>query len=543
MKPSSLLCTALTGRIKKFHRSVLSLVLFSGIAINSFAHHVETFTFGCVTPGQNMQIDAIVVAAPADTWYQWQFLDNSGVWQCFINGSNTINGVSFIASGATAANVANDAPLLTINSVNSALENVIVRVLMRSGGPPCNAPPGTTYGDDDPETKYLRLHVFAISTICPPDSYLCEGNQLSNLLGYYGGFESKTYDVGTATYTSTNFGAGIASSDYTFGDVPGSYADVNNPYAIFFDFATKLAPHTGNFQLVVRGSANTTDRAWYKSVAVTAGTTYAFTLFAARVDGTDPLINLTVNGLTVQSYDLSLQPVGNWWRIAGQYTATSTGNIIISVGDGRAGGLNNYTIDDICFRVCLNCSPLPLHNLELRAALQGNTVDLKWTTENEVNTSTFVIERSTDGSNYNEAGLKAAAGQTSSVTQYQTTDDIQALLSSNVVYYRIKAVDIDGRFTYSNVATVRLSKKAGVQVWPSPFGDDINITYNANANTKIEVSIVNSIGKVVRQSNYSVSRGLNQVSVNNLGSLSSGVYFIRITDKNSNEVYMQKLVK
>ncbi len=542
MKRHSKLTAGFTIYAKKLQRLFLTLFLISGLFFNSFAHHVETFTFGCVSPGQNMQIDAIVVAAPADTWYQWQFMDNSGVWQCFINGTTTINGINFTVSGATAENVANDAPLLTINSVNSALENVIVRVLMRSGGPPCNAPPGTTYGNDDPETKYLRLHVFGNSAICPPNAYLCEDNMLVNAQGYYGGFESKFYDAGTATYINTNFGAGIASSDYTLGTSPGNYADVNNPFSVFFDFI-KLAPHTGNFQLVVRGSANPADRAWYKTVTVAAGTTYAFSLFAARLDGTDPLINLRVNGVTVQNYDLTLQPVGNWWRIAGQYTATTTGDVVISVSDSRAGGLNNYTIDDICFRPCLNCSPLPLHNLQLTAALQGTQVALNWSAANEQNTHQFVIERSTDGSSYTEAGTKPASGQTNTVTQYQSSDDIQAMQNVNVIYYRIKAMDLDGRFTYSNVATVRLNKKAGVQVWPTVFNDNVSITYNASVNTKIEVRIMSSGGKIVRQANFNVSRGLNQLSVTSLGSLSSGIYFIRITDSNSNEVYIQKLVK
>lgn len=528
--------------IRTLALSVVALVA----SISSYAHRVETFIFGCVSPGQTLTVDAVIVAAPADTWYQWQYMDNTGVWKCFVNGTNTINGVSFTVSGATAQNVANDAPLLSISNANSLLENVVVRVLMRAAGDPCSGPAGTVYGGDDiapDESKNLRLHVFGNASICPPNSYLCDGNMVFNADGYYGGFENKTYSTVTNTYTSTNFGAGIASSDLTFGGTPGHYQDINNPYSITPGFP-KLAPHTGNFQLVVMGNNNSTDRAWYKSIAVASGNVYQFAVFAARLETAAPIITLKVDGTTIQTSDLSLQPIGAWTRIVGQFTATATGNVTISVGDSRAGGGNNFSLDDICFRQCLNCASLPLHNLTLMASLQSSTVGLRWTAENEMNTSTFVIERSTDNNSYVEVGAKPASGQTNTITEYKSTDDITALQqTASVVYYRLRAIDVDGRFTYSNVVTVRLNKKAGVQVWPSPFKSNINISYNAAVNTTVEVSVISSSGKIVKQANYNVSRGINQLSVSELSSLSPGVYFVRITDKNTEETFMQKMIK
>ena len=52
-----------------------------------------------------------------------------------------------------------------------------------------------------------------------------------------------------------------------------------------------------------------------------------------------------------------------------------------------------------------------------------------------------------------------------------------------------------------------------MKIWPNPVTDFVNITYIAPATTTIDVSILNSLGKTVRQSGYAVSRGLNQVSV------------------------------
>lgn len=524
---------------------MMSLLLFMA-GKRAYAHHVETYIYSCVTPGQPMQIDANVMFADATTWYQWQYKDNAGVWTCFTNGTNVINGVSFTVSGATAQNIANDAPALTISAASSALENILIRLLMRPGADPCNAPAGTTYGGDDIgiyETKYLRLHVFGNAVLCPPNSFLCEGNTLFNAQGYYGGFESKVFDPSTSTYTNNNFGPGIASTDLVFGSVGATYMDINNPFAMSGGFARDIAPHSGNFQLVVQGSADPAGRAWYKTVSVAAKTPYVFSVFAARVDGSDPVITLKVNGLTIQTADLSVQPIGNWVRISGTYISPVPAEVVISISDSQPGGLNNYTLDDICFRQCFNCATLPLHNLQLNASLQGSTVSLKWSAENEMNTSSFIVERSTDGFTFASVTSRPASGETNTLTHYQANDGIQALTGASVIYYRIRAMDNDGRYSYSNVVSVRLSKKAGIQLWPSPFRDNLNISYNAASTGKVAVTIVNAAGKVMVYSAFTVSQGVNQLNVTNLEKLSPGIYFVRVTDQLSQENYIYKITK
>ena len=553
MKKKFLLTSAPSGLRKKAYRVFLIVAFSLTFVFNSYAHRVEPFIFSCpTTPGSALTIDAIIVDAGTASWYQWQYKDNTGIWKCFANGSNIINGVSFTVSGATSQNIANDAPLLTINAATSALEDVLVRVLLRDGASPCGAPAGTTYGGDDlapHEGKNLRLHFFSNASICPPNTYGCTGNMLFNGSGYYGGFENKIYNTGSDSYTSSNFGTTAGSSDFTSGTGSGKYQDINNPYAMNTGFTQGIAPHTGNFQLAVQGSASTTARSWYKpGLSVTPGVSYFFSVFVARVDNTDPIISLDITAgattTTVATYDMSVQPVGNWWRIQGQYTVPAgVTSVIVSIRDSRAGGFNNYSLDDICFRFCPNCIPLPLQSLELRSSLHGNIVGLKWITVDEVNTDKFVVQRSTDGVNYSDIASKRAVGQARTSTEYQLSDDIQSLLQASVVYYRIKALDIDGKFSYSNVVPVKLSKTGGVQIWPTPFVNDIRISYTAAANTSLDIRIIDNTGRIVSQSNYSVSRGLNQLSVNGVESLSAGIYIIRITDKNTNESFVQKLTK
>ena len=123
---------------------ILSGLLFSQTVS---AHRVELYTTTGCAAGQNVTIDALITNSPSYTWYSWEYKDGTGVWRCFINGTNSINGVNFTVSGAKGTGV--DAPLLTISNATSVLEDVQIRVLMRENGEPCGAPAGTTWGGDD----------------------------------------------------------------------------------------------------------------------------------------------------------------------------------------------------------------------------------------------------------------------------------------------------------------------------------------------------------------------------------------------------------
>ncbi|MFZ1535032.1 MAG: T9SS type A sorting domain-containing protein, partial [Chitinophagaceae bacterium] len=193
--------------------------------------------------------------------------------------------------------------------------------------------------------------------------------------------------------------------------------------------------------------------------------------------------------------------------------------------------------------ISVSISTLPLHRFQLTGRLSGRNVTLKWVAENELGTENFVIERSVNGTTYDAIALMQPTGPLNVPTEYFHSDENLGLSLDNIIYYRIKAMDREGRFAYSNVVIIRANKNAGMKIWPNPVTDFVNITYIAPATTTIDVSILNSLGKTVRQSGYAVSRGLNQVSVNDLKDLSSGIYFIRIANKNANEVYVQKISK
>jgi hypothetical protein len=186
---------------------------------------------------------------------------------------------------------------------------------------------------------------------------------------------------------------------------------------------------------------------------------------------------------------------------------------------------------------------LPLHTLDLTAVLQDTKVSLRWVAENEMNTNKFVIQRSFDGANYSDLGTKVVAGQVNIPTAYDFVTDIQNLSMHSIIYYRIKAEDNIQRFAYSNIASIRLSKITGIRVWPNPFINDISISYNGVANGKADASITDNSGKVVWKNVFDISRGINQLSIKGLQGLQSGYYIINITDRGTNQSFVQKLTK
>ncbi|WP_118974867.1 SdrD B-like domain-containing protein [Taibaiella koreensis] len=319
-------------------------------AVQTSAHRIEYYTAnGCIVPGQLLKIDAKVVSAPSSTRYNWQYKTATGSWTCFTNNTNnTINGTAFYVTNASGVG-ADDAPELTIASPTSALDNVQLRCLMRENAGPCNAPLGSTYGGDDlnpNEAKILRLRYNPVTGAC---SIACEDNMLSSTNGFYGGFEAVTYE-NNGSYTDKNFLSGAGSSDLTaYGSGNGSYQSKNNPFAAYGFNDARFAPHSGNYQMVVKGNTSASAKVWYKTMAVLPGEVYSFSVWVSKVDGSTPNIQLRAGNKELAA----MQPaatIGQWTQLNGTYgVPPGVTSVTFAISDKAAGsGAHNYVLDDIC---------------------------------------------------------------------------------------------------------------------------------------------------------------------------------------------------
>jgi hypothetical protein len=186
-------------------------------------------------------------------------------------------------------------------------------------------------------------------------------------------------------------------------------------------------------------------------------------------------------------------------------------------------------------------SLLPVKYTSFDAVTTENTVNLKWTTENEINNHHYEVEQSLNGTTFKTIGLVLDAENPSSLTKTYRFKDYVA--GATAVYYRLKQVDNDGKFSYSNVLAVRF-KAADVtmQVSPNPFVENLNVRFAATSYAAAEVQIISANGQKVMVQQTTVTKGYNTVQVNGLSKLAPGMYVAQLII-NGTVTATQKIIK
>ncbi len=183
--------------------------------------------------------------------------------------------------------------------------------------------------------------------------------------------------------------------------------------------------------------------------------------------------------------------------------------------------------------------PLGATGVQLTAALNNNDVQLKWKTETESNTSHFEIERSIDGRNFTSIANKNAAGTSTTTVNYDLVDPN---MNAAAYYYRLKLVDIDGRYIYSNIATVR--KFSGgvkaVRMFPNPAVSQVNLEFS-NAKGNYVVSLYNQAGQEVSSQRTTINSTTQYITINR-NSLAAGSYLVKVKNSDNNEVLFTEKV-
>lgn len=176
-----------------------------------------------------------------------------------------------------------------------------------------------------------------------------------------------------------------------------------------------------------------------------------------------------------------------------------------------------------------NNNPLPVDLLQFNAMLQNKDVLLNWITANEQNNKGFEIERSANGKEFQTIGFVNGRNNSTEKTNYQYTDE-GAFAQAQVLYYRLKQLDFDGKFSYSDVIRVQSGNALlnGVSVSPNPFTANAQVQLNTLFNASARITICDVQGRVVLNDVHEVSAGNNLINMQNMESLKQGVYFMRV---------------
>jgi hypothetical protein len=169
--------------------------------------------------------------------------------------------------------------------------------------------------------------------------------------------------------------------------------------------------------------------------------------------------------------------------------------------------------------------PLPIVLGMFTVTKNNATALLQWTTLQETNTDQFVIERSTDGINYESIGTLAANGNTTTISKYQFTDKQMA---TGINYYRIKTMDKDAKFMLSPVRSLNnVDNDFTISLLPNPVTKGmVYINTSANCN---RIELHDATGRLIEVVNVKGTH--NPLSVHHL---KKGMYFVTvITDSGS----------
>jgi hypothetical protein len=112
-------------------------------------------------------------------------------------------------------------------------------------------------------------------------------------------------------------------------------------------------------------------------------------------------------------------------------------------------------------------NPLPIELISFKARVNGNAVDLTWSTATEINSDYFVVERTMEGEKFDAVGTIRGAGD-SYATLHYNAKDLQPYNGTS--YYRLKQVDYDGQSTYSKLEAVSFmrTEQFNFTLYPNP---------------------------------------------------------------------------
>jgi hypothetical protein len=185
----------------------------------------------------------------------------------------------------------------------------------------------------------------------------------------------------------------------------------------------------------------------------------------------------------------------------------------------------------------------PVELLGFNANLLENDGLLNWKTASEINSGYFGVERSIDnGNSFETIGEVAASGTTQTVHNYQFKDKGVALLNLQKVIYRLKLVDLDGGFAYSNLSELKFltQENAFMNCFPNPTQNMLNVHYQMGQDEVVEWTIFDMLGRIIHQQTLKNAAVLDSNISFDFGQYEAGTYFIQMTSEN--HTFSQKVV-
>ncbi|MEM9888237.1 MAG: T9SS type A sorting domain-containing protein, partial [Bacteroidota bacterium] len=169
---------------------------------------------------------------------------------------------------------------------------------------------------------------------------------------------------------------------------------------------------------------------------------------------------------------------------------------------------------------------LPVELLDFKARASKDHIHLTWSTATETNNSHFELERSEDGKTFKQITRIQGQGTTLEQTDYNYSD--REAIPNVLYYYRLKQVDLDGVFEYSEVRTAQLEAEAGnLSIYPNPIGQEQMLQVRFFAKERVaNFQIIDIHGRIVLSIKEDLNAtGWNTISID-IANLPTGTYLL-----------------
>lgn len=375
--------------------------------------------------------------------------------------------------------------------------------------------------------------------------------------GYFGGFEV-TPAASNFYPTGVNYSNGrgriypatpLAAADYSITANPNLFNNTLSSYlALGGQNQMAVKPSATNqtayYIIDSAGKTNSGFQIWFISGPGPGGD-YNFRGWFSKSTAADAVIKIKIYDADVTSRvfkDMNVTvtgAAGSWvywtapWNVnygvPGTFSLTKKVKFdVISVNGAP------FSIDELCFDEPALGPPLPITLSYFTVNKTDCSANLVWKTETESNSDRFEVEVSTSANPvYTIAGTVSASGSSSTTKTYQFGYPMKAGV---VYYFRIKMIDKDGSFTYSDYRSSSCTKGRGdIVIVPNPVKTTFNISGMESGKNSILVYGAN--GQLVKTQTIAQSSGDVNISY-----LAPGMYMVKVTSETGNTV-VSKLIK
>ena len=213
---------------------------------------------------------------------------------------------------------------------------------------------------------------------------------------------------------------------------------------------------------------------------------------------------------------------GSTWKDLGANTSGNT-----TTGDAET--VANVPTTPIVFGAFTLAStssttnPLPVEFLSFDAQPDGKEVDVTWSTAAEFNSAYFMVQHSQDGIIFSDVAKVNAAGNSSAYKVYSSVDTDPY---NGVSYYRLKQVDNDGKFAYSDIVAVNMNEDGTFSIYPNPTSGSFTLLLSGEKGDQTRIVIRDVLGKELYSKVSILSSGQEVIAVDPARKLTPGIYSV-----------------